>query len=468
MAILNQEAYEELKQLLSASVFWKELATSQFVEHLAIFLGLATEDADFKVERARQEAFLSTALNRSSITSFVEDREYLPRKPKPSIGTVTITNLGTSRVTMLKGREFLSETQLSYSLDATTIIDAGQSVDASMTQIKKTVVEHTVSEAKAFYEILLDRELTQKVVSIKVSMDRGAGFEEWTYSRLLTNAFATSKVWDEFYSFKDQLGIRFGNGVFGLIPPAGASVKIEVQETDGATLLMSRQLLYPVNEVSDENGAAAILEVVVSENIAGGDSPEGTEEIRRNLHYWPVYNERLVWANDYVYFLRRRFPEIIFAKAWGEETSEAMWGYSTAHINKIFVCAYAPRAGLQADCMAALADVPMLNRNFQWYEPEHVTFRVAMSGKVMADRAIDDVVRDVKASLTAYYGRDSSARRSTVLLSEIYEAIYSTGHFTAGTGAYFEAHTSGTVAPDKVYQMTSINLAASTFDISYL
>ena len=85
--------------------------------------------------------------------------------------------------------------------------------------------------------------------------------------------------------------------------------------------------------------------------------------MRRNLHYWSVYNERLIWDNDYTYFLRRRYPEIVFCKAWGEEEAERLWGINVENINRIWICAYAPRGWLagrrnEGPCLMFPHDVP--------------------------------------------------------------------------------------------------------------
>ena len=468
MAIINEEAAARLKELFASSPAWKDLADSQFVEHLIIFFGLTVEDALFRVERARQESFVATALNRSSITAFVEDRDYLPRKAQPATGTVTITNPGLNPVTLLKGRELLSETQRTYTLQATVIIPAGGSIQAPVSQVKKQTVKHIVAASQAFYEIILDRSITSQINAIEVLVDEdGRGDVAWGYHRLLQNSYATTKAWDEFYKFTDQIGIRFGNGTFGYIPPVGSRVTINLDLTDGATILMPKQQLYPVKEVLDSAGNTATITIAASSIITNGEDAEGTEEIRRNLHYWPVYNERLIWDNDYTYFIRRRFPEVVFVKAWGEEEAEKMYGFSYDHVNKIYISAYANRSGVKENVMSALAGVPMMNRRFVWVEPVHVTFSLAITGKVLSDRSLDEVKSDIKDVLAKYYGKDSLLRRDKNLISEIYEAIQSTGHFGSDSGAYFEAVASGQVAPDIIFRMPSIDLDVCTFNLSY-
>lgn len=466
--ILNEQVANKLKSLLSSMPSWKNLTNSQFVQHLAVFVGWAVEDANFKVERARQEAFIGTALNRSSLIAHAEDREYLPRKPKPSEGTVLFINSGLNPILLKKGCEFTSEAQLPYTLGAKLLIPAQSKVTAPIKQYGKTSIFHIVTEEKPFYEILIGKELTPKVMSLEVWVDSGDGFERWGYSRLLTNAYRDSHVWDEFYHVSDQIGIRFGNGTFGKIPPQGTSVRIDIEYTSGDTLLLERQYLYPLEEIIDTVGVPASLQIEVAETIQNGQSQEPTEEMRRNLHYWPVYNERLIWDNDYTYFLRRRFPEIVFVRAWGEEEAERLWGIKIEHINKIWICAYAPRDGLTDDVMNALAEVPMMCRNFQWYAPEHVFFTLKLTARILSDKVLSEVEEDVRAALLRAYGRDSLYRRDRVLISEIYECIQSTGHFEKETGAWFEAIPEGNFEANLIYQMVSLDLENSEIQIAHL
>lgn len=92
--ILSQIVIEKFKSLIGAMEPWKSLKGSQFVQHLAIMLGWSIEDASYKIERAHQEGFLDTAINRSSILAHGEDREYIPRKPTPGRGKANIINQG--------------------------------------------------------------------------------------------------------------------------------------------------------------------------------------------------------------------------------------------------------------------------------------------------------------------------------------------------------------------------------------
>jgi hypothetical protein len=466
--ISKDEAIAKFKEILGTKAAWEQIGKSQFVEHLAIFQGWALRKALWAAERTLQEFFLSTALNRSSILAHVEDREYIPRKPTPSTGLVRIANSGEDSIALPIYKSFLSDLQVSYTCMDAVVIAPGQSVDVKFSQIKRQEIEHSITGEEPFYEILLDRKLTAQISSFAVFVDIGNGFEKWEYSRLMQNTYSDSMVYDEFYSHNDQVGIRFGNGEFGMIPPAGAVIKIELSLTSGDTFLSQNQKLNVVDEVFDYAHQAANITAVTVEAIAGGQAQESGEELRKNLHYWPTYNERLVWQNDYVYFIKKKNSDIIWINVWGEGEEEAISGPNYDSINKIFVSAYAKdRPGIGEDVLLDLNAVKLLNRRFEWVEPVFSTFSLAVTGQIHKRLPVNKVVQDIKETLGKKYGQNSVERLAGVFVQDFYRAISETGYFD-DQGARFEVSYSGTVNATALNEMISIDMDLSTFSIGYL
>jgi len=458
------EAQQKFSELLASDPSWQTLASSQFAEHVAVFCAWALRDAQFKTERDRQEFFLSTALNRSSILAHAEDREYLPTKGVPSSGTILFTNLGESTVAVPKGTEFLTPKSIPVTTTAAVVVSAGQTVSISAEQKTQTVHTFSVTEEKQFLECLLPIDTTNKLASYTVDVSDSYGVSErWTYYRLLLNTFATTRAFDEFYSHNGQTGIRFGNGNFGKIPSSGSTVTITAWETEGNIFLASGQQLYPVK------GLGVLFKAVIGSAFTSGRDMEGTESIRRNLHYWQTFNEEMVWRDDYTYFLRRKFPELVHVRAWGEQEAEQQaGGMSLDFLNKIFVVAYAVGgADMQTSCMTALETVRPLNRRFQWVPVRHVYWTIQLTGRVLDDVSLVDAQAAIKAALYAEYGRDSATRRDKVYVSEIYEVILATGFFRQESGARFSLTTGGSIEPELLEDMVSIDIDNSTFTLTY-
>ena len=477
--ISKDEAIAKFKEIIGSQAKWLQILKSQFVNHLSIFQSWALRDALWKIERAKQEYFLSVALNRSSIIAHVEDREYLPRKPQPSNGLMQIVNNGDYPVSMPLEQLLMSSNSVYYITADPIVIASGGTKQVSVNQLEIVEIEHVVTEEKSFYEILINKDYTGQIHTFSVSADLqdGNGFETWDYSRLFHNADADAKVYDEFYSHTDQTGLRFGNDIFGKVLPVGAVVKIELKLTQGDTFLLEGQALYLVGELLDGNGGAANLAMASYESITEGSDGEGTEEIRRNLHYWPVYNERLIWDEDYTYFLKRQIPQIVWIKVWGEnEAEEAAGSPDTGFINKIFVSAYA--AGytdleLETSAIGRLENIPKnLNRKYEWVTPAFSTFDLTVTGKVAKTANINQVKQDIEDILADNYGKDSSDRLQKVVGKDFYRLISATGYFPEPEKRektnvpYFTVTHTGTIEPTDLNEMVYLNTI--TFDIGYL
>lgn len=462
--ITKQEAIDQFKSIIGTKATWVRLAKSQFVEHMAIFLSWALRSALWAVERAKQEFFLSTAVNDSSVLAHVEDREYIPRKATPSTGDITVTNDGGAQVSIALGVPLQGENQLLYVTTTTAQIPAGQSAAVTVEQVEEKTIEHTVTEEKAFYQILFDKADAARMSSFTVEVDG----TPWEYARLFQNVTAAALAYDQFYTHDGFLGIRFGNGTFGAIPAAGAVVTILARLTDGETLLLPGKELTPVDEILDDNSDPASLTIVAAEALTGGADPEPISETRVNLHYWPMYNDKLVWQDDYEFFIARNFPSVLWSNVWGETEEEAENGAALANINKIFFSAYATgNASIGTQILAALNEVVPLNRKFEFRAPSISPFTVAVTGKVAKSVIVADAVADIQAALTARYDKDSTTRLGFVSLKDIYAAIDATGHFS-DSRAYFEVAVGGTLTPTMLHELIDFDLAGSTFTLTYL
>jgi len=471
--ISKEQAIERFKEIIGDKPIWTYLRKSQFLEHLSIFQSWALRQALWENERNLQEFFLSTALNRSSILAHMEDREYTPRKPVASTGKVLIKNYGQLNVSLAAGQPFSSPGSVRYRLEEAAIITPGGSAEVSIRQAQEEEVVEVVSQEKKFYEVLLDPSLTPTICEYKVLVDvtgEGDAFEEWDYARLLQNTLDDSKVYDEFFSHNGQVGIRFGNGQYGMIPPAGSLIKVWMLLTQGDIFLLEGQWLKTVGTVFDFGGNAANITVAVSEAVSGGAAIESIEDSRVGLHYWPIYNHQLVWAEDYKFFIKRNIPNILWLKVWGEEAAEAYYGMRSQHINKIFISGYAENnPDLGDEVLDVLRNVKLLNRKFEWVNPVFSSFTLRVTGKVPQSLIISDVIQGIRSTLLAYFGRNSADRLEHVQLHEIYDIINETGYFHIDKRAFFTVEiTGGIIETTRLHEMVSIDIDDCEIDITSL
>ncbi len=152
----TDEAVEKFKEILGAKEGWQFLKDSQFFNHLATFQAWAMRSAQFDAERALQEFFLSTALNRSSIAAQAEDKGYLPRLPGPSSGQVSIKNNGANQVEIPALQAFQSNRGVAYLIKYPVVVQPGETVTATAYQLSIQTVVETITSADPFIEILFD------------------------------------------------------------------------------------------------------------------------------------------------------------------------------------------------------------------------------------------------------------------------------------------------------------------------
>jgi len=464
----NEEAIEKFKEIIGQKEGWQYLKDSQFVNHLSVFVSWALRASQYGSERALQEHFLSTALNHSSILAFAEDRGYIPRKASPSKGEITITNSGTSAVSIPAGQTFRSAYGIDYRMEIPDTVLPGATATAVVVQLLKESIVHEVSEAKHYYEILFDVALTGKIYRVDVSVDlhEGAGYQEWQLARLLQNTMPNSTVYDEFYTHTGLIGIRFGNGDFGKIVPLGASVLCVLWLTDGATNLQTGMTLTPTGDsLLIAGGERQSITFTVSSPIVGGEQLETGDELRKNLFYWPLYQEQLVWKEDYEFFLKHKFPEILWINVWGETEAEHAIGRKRLEfINTIFISAYAVNnESIGSEIMDALSSVNLLNRKFEFVAPVVIPFMVLVSGKVSSKYDPLIVKSLIIDRLNIQYGVNSRSRKPDVLLKDVYALVEATGCFNDGD---YHVRLIGEHETSNLNEIIAINLELSTISLT--
>jgi len=285
----------------------------------------------------------------------------------------------------------------------------------------------------------------------------GSGYVQWALAKRLMNTLPDTKAYDLFYSHNGNIGVRFGNGTFGKIPAASSSVKCVLWITNGDTILLENLLLQASGSVLDVNGQQSILEIKTTSQISGGSATEDTEEFRRNLIYWPLYNEEFVWGEDYAFFIKRKIPGILWIKVWGEAEAEIEIGQkSIDNINSIFVCAYKPgETALQEHVVQTLESVKLFNKWIRWVDPVFVSFTLSITGNIHRKYTAEHVSSVVKAALLSAYGKDSARRMDMFRIKDAYKIVGDTGYFSESM-ARFSITVAGPTETAKLCEMLCV------------
>ncbi|MEB5557054.1 lipopolysaccharide biosynthesis protein BplA [Vibrio cholerae] len=442
------------------------LADSQILQGINTFQGLTLEYALHSLERAKQDSFLSTALNRSSILAGAEDRQYLPRKVTSSYGFFKCHNKTDNDISITANTLLYSEDQVPFTIENSLVVAAGESATGRIVQRYAHEEEFKVVNTQAFYECLLDKKLSAKACKVSVFVkEPNGGYEEWDYKQKFMNCSATDKVFDEFYSHLDQIGIRFGNGVFGKIPEKGSDVKLVVWLSEGDITLMPNQVLLPSPDKDDLSSLVFQTDSVIS----GGAQRESTEELRRNALYYPLYDHSLVWESDYVFYINRHFPTLSFLKVWGESEQEKMDGFSFDNVNAIFVCAYDPddERVTQKIVENLKKMTPEYNRKFVPVDVAIKKFTIKISAKISQEVLVSEAKNQLIKMIFENYHAASKSRKHQPLLKDIYKILNNLGFFLSDSD--IEVELLGDYEPNRLCDMVCIDeeIQKSLINLSY-
>lgn len=459
----TEEAVEKFRAILADSESWEKLRESQIIEHLGVFASWQLRSYLWRVERNRQEAHLSTAISRSGVLAGAEDRGYVPRMAKPSKGKVVLTNKATEDVVALAESTWLLPDQTPLQITDNVVIPALSYVIAEVQQTEGKVITAKVESTKAFYEFLIDKELTPQISKVAVRVDTGSGMESWSLVPRLMNTKANDRAYDVFYTALDQLGIRFGDGTFGRIPPQGSTLEITLSITKGPVEVAQGQSL---TRLSDGTGDPLLgqVEATTYTTIVGGEPLEGIESIRRNALYYPLYDEQLVWRDDYKFQVSRIWPEAVWVNVWGEQEMEQVHGMNFDFVNKIFITAWAPdNIGIGAEILQRL-ERPV-NRAYVFIPPVFKPFTVKIDATIPRTVPVAKAEDAIMAVLARSYGRDSRERRSEVRLKDFYAMINGTGIFS--DGGFFTVELIGVTTSNGLEELVFLDLDGSLLKVAY-
>lgn len=462
-----QQNTDDFNELMRGKTWWARLLGTQFASGVALFIGQMVERCESLARRLLQESFLSTALKRSSILAAAEDRGYVGRKVTPSSGKVLVTN-NTGGVLLLPyGTPLTAPNQLEYVVTQASQLQPGDNLEVEIAQLTEVIVSTTISEEQKWLEILLPLDLSAKATRVEVHVTPpGKPQALWEKRYQFRRAGPESRVYTEFYKATEQLGIRFGNGISGLIPPAGSEVQLTVWCSVGDSTLVEGQ---PMELDGQDEAIKSAVVIRTSTPIAGGAAGESTEDVRKGALYVTPYDEQIVWDNDYRHFIRANIPNLSWLQVWGEVQQERVTGFDIANIGRIFISAYSPEvsaARLEEQILALFEGTKELNRRYSFVIPNRQPFTLALSGVLYPRQQAESVRQALVAALDALFGEnavgaDANNERS-ILEKDIWGAIDDLGILQD-----FTIELVGRVPVANPGDYVFLDAVASTFDLRY-
>lgn len=472
MAILSlSDIKDKFNALLEANSYWSQFAGSQFVTMLVTFIAQMVYRCQQFADAALAEGFISTATKRASILAAAEDRAYVGSRVTPSTGTALITNTTSKAVQVPQYSSFISDDQYPYLTDDVVTVPANGTASIAISQMEIVEVSTTIDTASEFIEVLLSRDLTAVCHKIDVLVTTDGTTTTWTKSVMFRLATDTSQVYVEFFKPTEQLGIRFGDGTIGMIPPAGSTITLKVWCSSGDVTLLAGQTLTP----SDDSASLAdSITVKTSTSITGGADSETTETTRNRAQYYLSYDNQVVWAEDYTFYLKQNIPATTWLTAWGEGEQEVIDGaMSLANINKIFLSGWYPdktQEELEALVLAALDDVPNpLNKKYAYVAVNELPFTITLTGDIPASLTSSVVISDLQDALTTRFGKDSTyfdpngtGDFKLIKVKDVWAYIESLGYFDDFSLTFNDMQDS-----NGYYDFVYLDAENSTFNLSY-
>ncbi|HEW9972600.1 TPA: baseplate protein [Enterobacter cloacae] len=403
------EVLEKFNAKLSENSWWSRFVNSQFAQMMAVLGAQVMYIAQTYASRALVEGFITTATRRSSILAAAEDRGYVGRFVEASHGTVSIKNKSSEIIILPSGGEILTSDQTPLSCDNTVTIGPGETVyGVPVKQQEAISVSFDIAEEKPFLTLLLTRDITAEVSELSVVIVNGDEEQVWTRNPLFRMSRSDSKHYALVYKPTEQLGVRFGDGSMGMMPPAGCQVRLDILASLGDYTLAQGQKLEAAGNIAKY---ADVLEIVTDSVISGGGGMESTEETRNRAQYYVPFDEQVVWGGDYRHFVQGAVSGTSWLNVWGEAVQESITGFDVRNINRIFFCGHKPGVSqekLASEILEALAPIPNeLNKHFEYVPTNEKPFTIKFSGTAKKSVLIDDARKDLKEALENNFGKDS-------------------------------------------------------------
>lgn len=298
---------------------WTSRSPADFGVVLVELFAYMGDISSFYQDRIADEAFLSTATQRSSVVSIAATLGYTPYNALAAIGSVTFQTLvnQTTDVDVPAGTRVI--TAFNFDLDrpviyetdtAVTVPNSGGTAAVTLTegitqgtrQISLTDVSGSTDtvtvedlgtssgEGGQTFVLAANPLLTD---TLRLFVEDTAGATEWQYVTSLSTASAADQVYTTAIDDAGVVTVSFGDSVHGAIPATGLGVAAAYRVGGGAYGNI------PANSIVDLATPITGVTVAASSAMTGGADAEPMELIRTNAPRLYRSRDRAVALRDY-------------------------------------------------------------------------------------------------------------------------------------------------------------------------
>ena len=394
---------------------------------------------NYYIDRAANEAFITTATQRQSVLQLANMLGYTPTDATASTVTLTFQNSTGSPVTLP------AETQVATSLVANSTTsqvvfetDAAVTIPAKVGNVNGSATVKATQGVTVYDEIigvsdgsasqtfaLFNTSVISNSISITIS---GVNYEQVKY---LIDASSYAPVFSTFTNAEDITYITFGDSVSGRIPPNGAQIYATYRIGGGVIGNVATNNIKYIIKVPNASIPAGITvsnqDISVSGDGAatGGADAESIDNIRINAPLSLRAINRAVSLQDYSYLAVQVTGVAKAISAADVYSSVTIYLAPTGDpgVQSDNVTPTTVFNNLASDVYAYLRDKAPANTTVTFQPPKYVGVYLDVSITVATQYRQSAVKSAVTSALNTLFEYDNVVFKDTIYISDVYDAI---------------------------------------------
>lgn len=300
----------ELINKVKESGAWQDFYEGGLGVALLELFAFVGDQFNFYINRAANEAHLSTALDINSLINLSKLVGYSWPKASASTTTVKFTMDATkgeavtvdayTRVQSVAGYEFLTEQDV--------VMEVGET-DATVSVIQgERIVRENVGTSTGLVDQKFDLAYYDLAGNAGwITCEVGPSYIPYTVVESFAGYDSTSKVAVVSIQAEDEMQVEFGDGSLGQIPPNGQDIFLTYLRTVGDE---AKGGIGSINVILDsiytDITLAEVTDISVTsmQSISGGADIQGLEDAQSDIPLWVRSLDRMVTKTDYETLIR--------------------------------------------------------------------------------------------------------------------------------------------------------------------
>lgn len=375
---------QDLVKFMSSQSFFKDynfLGSNMNV--LMDIMAYNTFINSFYLNMIGSESFLDTAQMRNSVVSRAKELNYIPRSARSAMASVQLSFVtsGINGILLIPSGTMFNGTNSNGGFTFVTnqnhtLLSAGVNyfipqVDVFEGKIfsETFIVDNNIENQKF---VLSNVNIDSTSIHVSVTTNSGQSIVPYQMATSLIGLTPTSMI---FFVQEDRgltYEVYFGDGIFGKIPPNGASITVTYRVTRGAsgngvTKLTLVQDLGPLN-----GGAVVGVTAITTTASQDGADIEGIESIRFRAPKHYQSQSRAVTSHDYKDLILEQFPEVKDVSVFGGEDISGSVQYGTIFISMTTNSGASVSGVMQTEILSYLATKKALAVKLIIKDPEYI------------------------------------------------------------------------------------------------